>query len=44
MAISVAAKTRENAASVTREYKLLDGNSGDLCVEEFRWDGAPPVR
>ena len=35
-AVSVAAKTRENAASVTREYKFLGGNRGNLCVEEFR--------
>ena len=33
--VSVAAKTRENTASVTREHKFLGGNQGNLCVEEF---------
>ena len=34
-AVSVAAKTRENTASVTREHKFLGGNRGSLCVEKF---------
>ena len=42
--MSVAAKTRENTASVTREHKFLNGNRGKLCVEEFRWDNMSPVR
>ena len=35
-AVSVAAKTGENTASVTREHKLLSGNRGNLCIEKFR--------
>ena len=35
-AVSVAAKIIENTASVAREHKLLGGNRGNLCVEEFR--------
>ena len=31
----VAAKTRENTASVTREHKFLGGNRGILCVENL---------
>ena len=34
--VSVAAKTTKNTASMTREHKFLNGNQGDLCVEEFR--------
>ena len=40
--MSVAEKTRENTASVTREHKFLGGNRGNLCVEEFRRDSTPP--
>ena len=32
----LAAKTRENTTSLTREHKFLGGNQGNLCVEEFR--------
>ena len=35
-AVSFAAKTREDTASVTRKHKFLDGYRGNLCVEEFR--------
>ena len=35
-AVSVAASTREDTASVTREHKFLGGNQGSLCVDEFR--------
>ena len=35
-AMSVAAKTSENTASMTREDKFLGGNRGNLCVKEFR--------
>ena len=35
-AVSVAALTRENTASMTREHKLLGDNQGSLHVEEFR--------
>ena len=35
-AMSVAAKTRENTASVTRKHKFLCGNRGNMCVNEFR--------
>ena len=34
-AVSVAAKMRENTASVTREHKFLGGNRGNLCAKEF---------
>ena len=34
--MSVAAKTRENTARMTREHKFLGGNSGNLGVKEFR--------
>ena len=34
-AVSVAAQTRENTASMTREHKFLGGNRENLCVEEF---------
>ena len=44
MAVSVAAKTREDTATVTREHKFLSGYRGGLCVEEFRRDSTPPVR
>ena len=43
-AVSVAAKTRGNKGSVTKEHKFLGGNRGSLCVEEFRGDSTPPVR
>ena len=33
--MSVASKTREGTASVTREHKFLGGDRGNLCVEEF---------
>ena len=39
--MSVAAKTREGTASVTREHKFIGGNRGNL---EFRWHSTPPVR
>ena len=35
-AMFVAAKTRENTASVTREHKFLGRNRQSLCVKEFR--------
>ena len=35
-AMSVAAKTREDTASMTREHKFLGGNRGNLCVKELR--------
>ena len=34
--VSVAAKTREHTASMTREHKFLSGKRGNLCVEEYR--------
>ena len=34
-AVFVAAKTRENTATVTREHKFLGGNRGNLYVKEF---------
>ena len=34
--VSVAAKTREDTASMTREHKFLSGNRGNLCVKELR--------
>ena len=43
-AVSVAAKTREDTASMTSKHKFLSGNRGSLCVEEFRSDSTPPVR
>ena len=42
--MSVAAKTREDTASMTREHKFLDGNRGNLCVKEFKRDSTPTVR
>ena len=42
--MSVAAKRRENTASVTREHKFLGGNRGNLCVEEFRRDNMLPIQ
>ena len=33
--MSVAAKMREDTASMTREHKFLSGNSGSLCVKEL---------
>ena len=39
-AVSVAAKTREHTASVTREHKLFDGNRGkewSQCHKESSW-------
>ena len=35
-AVSVAAKTREDTASMTREHKLHGGNRGNLCVKILR--------
>ena len=35
-AVSVAAKAREDTASMTREHKFLSGNRGNLCVKELR--------
>ena len=35
-AVSVAAKTREDTASMTREQKFLGGNRGNMCVKELR--------
>ena len=35
-AVSVAAETRENTASMTREHKFLGRNRGYLCVKKFR--------
>ena len=43
MAVSVAAKTREDTASMTREHKFLNGNRGNLCVKILRRDSTPPV-
>ena len=34
--VSVAVKTREDTASVTREHKFLGGNRGSVSVKEFR--------
>ena len=34
-AVSIAAKTREDTASMTREHKFLGGNQGNLCVKKF---------
>ena len=34
--VSVAAKTRENTASVTRDHTFLGENRGNLCVKKFR--------
>ena len=36
LAVSVAAKTRENTARVTREHKFFGGKRGNLCVKKFR--------
>ena len=33
---SVATKTREGTAGVTKKHKLLSGYQEDLCAEEFR--------
>ena len=35
-AVSVAAKTREDTASMTTEHKFVGGNRGNLCVKELR--------
>ena len=35
-AVSIAAKTREDTASMTREHKFLSGNRGNLCVKILR--------
>ena len=35
-AVSVASKTRENTASVTREHKFVGENQGNPCVKDFR--------
>ena len=42
--MSIAAKTRENTVSMTREHKFLGGNRGNLCVKIFGRDSTPPVR
>ena len=42
--MSVAAKTREDTASMTREHKFLGGNRGNLCVKILILDSTPPVR
>ena len=42
--MSIAAKTREDTASMTREHKFLSENRGNLCVKIFRGDSMPPVR
>ena len=34
-AVFVAAKTREDTASMMREHKFLGGNRGNLCVKIF---------
>ena len=41
--MSVAAKTREATASVTREHKFLSEYPGDLWVKEFKRDVMSPV-
>ena len=43
-AVSIATKTRENTASVTKDHKFLGGNRGNLCVKIFGRDSTPPVR
>ena len=40
----VAAKTREDTASMTREHKFLGGNRGNLCVKILWRDSTHPVR
>ena len=35
-AVSVAAYTREDTASMTREHKFLSGNRGNLCAKILR--------
>ena len=40
----IAAKTRENTASVTMEHKFLRGHQGDLCVKECRRDSSLPAQ
>ena len=35
-AVFIAAKTREDTASMTRDYKFLGGNRENPPVEEFR--------
>ena len=42
--MSVAAKTREDTASMTREHKFLSGNRGNLCVKILRRGSTPPVQ
>ena len=42
--MSVAAYTNKNTASVTREHNFLGANRGNMCVEQFRLNSAPPVR
>ena len=42
--MSIAAKTREDRASVTRKQKFFNENRGELCVQKFRLSGTPPVR
>ena len=41
---TVAAYTRENTGSMTREHKFLSGNRGNLCVKILRSDSTPAVR
>ena len=43
-AVSVTTETSEKTASVTREHNFIGGHRGNLSVEEFRRDRAPPVR
>ena len=40
----VAAKTREDTESVTREHKVFNRYCGDLCVKEFTRDSTPLVQ
>ena len=40
----IAAKAREDTASMTRKHKFLGGNRGNLCVKILRRDSVPPVR
>ena len=42
--MSIAAKMREDTASMTREHKFLSGNRGSLCVKIFGRDNTSPVR
>ena len=42
--MSVAAKTRENTASMTKEHKFLGGNRGNLCERTSMRQSTPSVR